>query len=309
MAAIPETRHPTVEAIYASYEQRADNGYRDHLGASLIGNKCQRALWFSFHWCTKSSFSGRMLRLFNTGQREEDRIVFDLRSTGATVLDVNPETGRQWNLSTLDGHFGGSMDAVAHGILEAPTKWHVCEFKTHNIKSFKSLQNKGVMESKPLHYAQMQTYMELSGMDRALYLAVCKDTDEIYMERVRYDKVFAQSLIAKAKTVINSPIPLQRISEDSSWWECRFCDHAPICHKQPGYWPERHCRSCLHSTPAEDGLWHCMRHDFGLTGKDQREGCGDHLFIPDLVPGEQVDAGETYVEYQMPDGITWRDGK
>jgi hypothetical protein len=38
------------------------------------------------------------------------------------------------------GHFGGSMDAVALGIPEAPKTWHLCEFKTHNAKSFADLQ-------------------------------------------------------------------------------------------------------------------------------------------------------------------------
>jgi hypothetical protein len=32
------------------------------------------------------------------------------------------------------------------------------------------------------------------------------------------------------------------------------------------------------------------------------------LFIPDLIRGEQIDAGEEWVSYRMPDGSIWIDG-
>ena len=55
------------------------------------------------------------------------------------MLEVDPDTGRQWTLRDAGGHFGGSMDAVAIGFPDAPTAWHVCEFKTHSAKSFAKL--------------------------------------------------------------------------------------------------------------------------------------------------------------------------
>ncbi len=301
MAALPELRQLTRDAIYAAYEAKAESGFRPHLGASIIGTDCARALWYTFRHCTRASFPGRILRLFETGQREESRVVANLRATGATVLESDPDTGRQWVLSTLNGHFGGSMDAVAHGLLESPKKWHVCEFKTHGVKSFASLKKDGVQKSKPLHYAQMQTYMELSGMERAMYIGVCKDTDELHIERINVDHDFAQSLIAKAEKIINTNEPPRRISEDPSWFQCRFCDHAPVCHE--GKMPERNCRTCISSTPIEDGKWSCCR------GFEMKDGCPHHLYIPALINGEQVDSdGESWIEYRMVDGSVWRDG-
>ncbi|HLT19976.1 MAG TPA: hypothetical protein VKZ96_11010, partial [Thermomicrobiales bacterium] len=94
MAELPEPPTPTLSAIYASYEARQGDGFRDHLGASLIGKSCTRALWYDFRWATPARHSGRILRLFETGQLEEARLVRDLRATGATVLEVDPETGR-----------------------------------------------------------------------------------------------------------------------------------------------------------------------------------------------------------------------
>ena len=69
---------------------------------------------------------------------------------------------------------------------------------------------------------------------------------------------------------------------------------------------EVHCRTCLHATPV-DGGWRCERHARGLTEAEQRAGCPQHLFLPPLVPAPQVDAGEDWVEYQLPDGQRWRD--
>ena len=174
MAPLPPPPTPTLDAIYAAYVAKAGDGWRDHLGASIIGKECERALWYDFRWVTRRAFSGRILRLFETGMREEDRLVRDLRRTGATVLDSDPETGRQWQVTALGGHFGGSMDAVAIGLLEAPNTWHVVEFKTHNRKSFAVLAREGVLSAKPQHAAQMQVYMHLAGITRAPAIDLAK---------------------------------------------------------------------------------------------------------------------------------------
>lgn len=302
MAALPPPPTPTLNAIYAAYVTEAGDGFRDHLGASIIGKECERALWYDFRWVTRGAFSGRMLRLFETGNREEDRLVRDLRRTGATVLDSDPETGRQWRVESHGGHFGGSMDAVALGLLEAPRTWHVVEFKTHGVKSFTPLKKDGVQKSKPQHWAQMQVYMHLAGLTRAMYVAVCKDTDEIYIERVRADPVESERFLVKARRVIDAARPPARISHDPSWWQCRLCDHHDHCHG--GRIAETNCRTCLHSTPV-DGGWHCARWNGPLGSREQRRGCPAHLFIPDLMPGEPVDAGDDWVEYRMPDGSRW----
>ena len=47
MAELPEAPTPTLTAIYADYEARQGDGFRDHLGASIIGKSCARALWYA----------------------------------------------------------------------------------------------------------------------------------------------------------------------------------------------------------------------------------------------------------------------
>ncbi len=305
MAVLPPRPSPTVEAIYAAYEADGDDGFRDHLGASLIGKDCERALWHDFRWTTRGRFPGRILRLFETGQLEEDRIVRNLRRTGATVLEVDPDTGRQWRVESCGGHFGGSLDAVAIGLLEAPKTWHVLEFKTHSAKSFAELRRDGVRLSKPRHFAQMQVYMHLTGLTRAMYVAVCKDTDEIHVERLPADRQEGERLLAKAGRIVFAQHPPSRISNDPAWWQCRLCEHHEVCHE--GAAAEITCRSCLHSTPVEGG-WHCARWDRSLSSANQRRACERHLFIPDLVPGVVLDAGDDWVEYGLHGGGTWING-
>ena len=306
MALLPPPSGPTVSAIYAAYEAAADAGWREHLGASSIGTSCERALWYSFRWASRARHTGRLLRLFETGNLAEARFVANLRRIGVTVLDLDPDTGRQWNLRDAGGHFGGSMDAVAVGFPEAPKAWHVCEFKTHGHKSFAKLLAEGVERSKPLHWAQMQAYMHLAGIDRAFYLAVCKDTDELYQERIHHDAEAGLRILAKAQRIVTAARPPARISQDPAWWQCRLCDHHAVCHGDTAV--DRHCRSCLHATPVDAGRWTCARHQVLLGRREQEAGCAAHLFIPDLVPGEQIDAGEDWVSYRLRDGDEWRDG-
>ena len=151
---IPE-QSKTVAAIFAHHKKTGDaEPVRGYLGASIIGHHCERYLWYCFRQCCKPDFSGRMYRLFETGDLEEPRFIRELRAIGCTVHDTD-ENGEQFEVSAFGGHFSGHMDGCALGIPEAPKTWHVLEFKTHNAKSFRGLVKKGVKESKPQHYAQI----------------------------------------------------------------------------------------------------------------------------------------------------------
>ncbi|QBZ71737.1 hypothetical protein [Pseudomonas phage KP1] len=63
-----------------------DDGHRNHLGGSLIGDSCSRKLWYSFRWCLHEKHSGRQQRLFNRGHREEERFIEWLEGIGAQVF-------------------------------------------------------------------------------------------------------------------------------------------------------------------------------------------------------------------------------
>lgn len=307
MAHIPDNTNTTLYAIEQAVQSKPEGFGRGHLGASQIGHTCKRALWYGFRWCKKPTFSGRQLRLFARGQREEDTFVELLRHAGITVVTHDEATGEQYRFSDVGGHFGGSMDGAAVGLIEAPKTWHVLEFKTHNAKSFKDIAAKGVQASKPMHYSQMQMYMHWTGMERAYYMAVCKDDDSLYGERVHYDKAHAEALLAKAESIIKSSEPPEGISTNPGWYECKWCDYHSLCFEKS--LPEQNCRTCLHSTPVHDALWHCeataqMGEPPFFKASEQKHHCSMHLFIPALIKGVAVNAcpdGE-WVEYEQDDG-------
>jgi hypothetical protein len=284
MAILPTPNYETVQLIYDAYEKDADSGNRPHLGASLIGHACERYLWYTFRWIDSKQFSGRILRLFETGQLEEARIVANLRRIGVTVHDVTPE-GAQWRVEDFGGHFGGSLDGACVGLPEAPKTWHVLEFKTHNDKSFTDLTKNGVEKAKPMHFAQMQMYMGYTGMDRAMYIAVNKNNDAIHSERIQFNEDEFEKYKARAERVIRANEPPLKCSNDPSWYVCKMCDFAEHCHGDVA--PAVNCRTCAHSTPEMDGVarWSCaIKTDDNTISLDtQRTGCAKHRYIPILL--------------------------
>ena len=288
----------TLEAIENAVSAGADDGLRPHLGASQIGKPCERALWYSFRWAKPGGFEARMLRLFARGQREENTFVDLLRNAGVTVSTHNPNTGQQFSFKT--SHFGGSMDGACVGLPDAPKTWHVIEMKTHGEKSFNALVKTGVLKAKPEHYAQMQSYMAWTGMERALYMAVCKNTDRLHLERIDFDKAEADRLFAKAQRIVDAVEPPPGISERPDWYECKLCDYHDLCHSSDVPLPT--CRSCAHVTPITDGQWHCTRNNKLLDVPAQKAACQSHRYIPALLVrfADVVDANTeaNWIKYQ-----------
>jgi len=296
MAALPETQHTTAHAIVRWYESKPQE-HRPHMGASIIGHPCSRYLWMTWRWAMTPKFSGRVLRMFDTGKREEARLLEELRGIGAQVWDTNPETGNQWSVSACSGHFGGSLDGVAKGLPEAPKTPAVVEFKTHSSKSFADLLSNKVERSKPQHYAQMQVYMGLMELDRALYMAVNKDTDDVYVEWVHFDRERFEELIDYAQGLIEMTTPPPRIKDDPTYWLCKACTHFDVCHG--GVAAEPNCRTCCHASPVANAAWHCDQHSKKLDDSTQRKGCSDHLLIPALTPyAEAIDGGPSWIAYK-----------
>lgn len=266
---------PLAEDAYRNKEE----GFRSHLGASLIGRECERELWYSFRWVDKASFPGRVLRLFNRGHLEEPRMVALLRLIGCEVYQYTD--GKQFRISDHSGHFGGSLDAVIKGLPECPELYVLGEFKTHGDKSFQKVKEEGVRKAKFEHYVQMQVYMGKAGLTAALYLAVNKNDDELYAELLDFDQAIFDAFILRARGIIYAKVPPKKLNDSPSWYKCKFCDKRDVCHM--GKAPERNCRTCEYAYPALDGMWHCGHgegHD--LDEGEQLRGCEHYSLIPAL---------------------------
>jgi len=278
---IPESDHSIQALIDKHHEQKAE-APRPHLGVSTLGHVCDRWLWLSFRWAVQPKFPGRILRLFRRGHQEETNIIADLRAIGIDVRKVSTQ-----HRVDFGSHVSGSLDGIIEkGVPEAPKAQHVAEFKTHSKKSFDDMVKNGVEKSKPEHFVQMQVYMHGTGIERALYFAICKDNDQIYTERVKYDKEIAEKYVRRGHYIALSERMPPPISDDPSWYQCKFCDAHEFCHESKTT-EHANCRTCAHATPKSDSTWHCARWDDSIPLDAQRTGCESHVLHPDLVPWQR----------------------
>ena len=246
--------------------------HRHHLGISIIGEECWRKLWYSFRWVKLEQHEGRMRRLFNRGHKEEANFKKFLSWTGFEFRGIDPATDKPYKLSLLNGHYGGEPDDISVvGWLDGLPI--LCEYKTHNDKSFTELKAKKVNGAKPQHFAQMCGYGKDLEIKHALYCAVNKNTDEWYFEFVELDWNRAVELENKAKDIIYSKVPPARINENPSYWKCKFCSNFKgICHDNEPI--ERNCRSCVFASPGEKAEWVCEK--YGQIPRDfLKVGCGE----------------------------------
>ena len=140
---IPVQEVEVIDRIYDAIEKKSRRPLRlSRLGASGIGDECIRRIWLSWRGYDTPVFNGRMLRLFETGELQEKRIIADLRLAGFAVWDTY-ESGLQYAFTDDTEHFVVKLDGVVKGIPGAENTPHTLEVKTHNAKSFAELEKKG----------------------------------------------------------------------------------------------------------------------------------------------------------------------
>lgn len=313
MPQLPDRIPPTLAAIHANRVAARWTGRGStFIPASEAATECSRAVWYAFRWASpQEEISARQIRLFATGDMEERRILDDLQKIeGVTLHVVDLETGKQYR-TEIDGWIVVKPDGFVLGLPEAPKTWHVVECKSANDKNFNAIRAKGVAKAKPDHALQMQLEMLGHGVKRALYFVVNKNNDEEHVERIKLDEEAARRAVARLIGIAGAARPPGKIHDDpnaKTAFLCRFCRHKPVCHD--GATAQRNCRTCISSTPRPGGNWWCEHWKKDLTPEEQGVGCPSHLFIPDLVFGEQINANPEArtVTYQMRDGSEWVDG-
>lgn len=302
MAIIPAMQSETSRAIDAACGAllSGNRAPSETLRCSSIGDPCDRRLWFALRWAFEDEkHEPRVLRIFDNGHSREARLVDFLNAAGLTVRD------QQARVSLAGGALTGSCDGIVDGVPEAPKTPHLLEIKTMKESRYRAWRSKGVQKSDLKYYAQMQAYMHGLSLTRALFLVENQDTREIEVERVHYDPVAAAQIEAKAARIAAANVPPPRLSDDPTWFECRFCPAHQLCHGAA--MPRRNCRTCY--VAMNDGqAWECGETGQPLSADEQANGCALHTFIPELVPGELIEIGDVSLTYRMRDGSTFVDG-
>lgn len=308
MAPLPAPRSKAVDAIYAIYATKGAATERrpNTIAVSQAGTNCQRKLWLSFRWASKPQpKEGRIYRLFDTGSREEIRVIEDLREIGCVI------TGEQQRITPAP-HVGGYIDGIIEsGLPDAPKTQHLLEVKTHNVKSFAALQKHGVEKHKPEHWWQCQLGMHGTGTTRAAYVAVCKDDDSYYIERIEYNKEACEAMCIELTRLASCDDPPGRISDDPDYFECRFCDQREVCHRPATELPnaQRNCRTCAHFTAEPHlGTFSCsLVSPNEFKDAHATNGCAGHAYNPAFVGWDLAGMHNGRPFYERPDGSTWID--
>lgn len=304
----PELR--TIKAIYRWYEDQERSWDNAGLPSSYMAHPCDRMHWYAFRWAAHAKpKEGRILRLFDTGKQEEDRIIEDLKRIGCEVSEVNPQTGKQWKFYLASGHVVVKPDGIVTNVPDAPNKPHMLECKTAKAKDYNAIVKHGLHKHKPDHYIQCQLQMHARGIDRCLYIIKNKDTEDLHGIRLHHDPDFCAEVLKRAEQIISTdwaPPKLHDDPEKKAAWQCRFCDFRGVCHD--GDFSRVNCRTCLHAQVGPAGKWLCTKHGgIELDYRMQQDGCGDHLYLPDLVPGQQVDHDDKSVTYELANGGIFTD--
>jgi hypothetical protein len=275
MVALPKSETVMIEQIYNAIEKTEKSEFRlTRIGASGIGNECLRATWLSWRGYAASTFDGRMYRLFRTGHLQEDRIVADLRAAGFEVWS-HQEDGEQYTYNDATGHFVAKLDGVIRGVPSAEKTPHDLEIKTHSKKSFTEVEKKGVQLAKTGHYYQMQAGMLFSKLPRALYVALCKDNEQYYVERVKPDEQVMGIIQRRINTLVEAELIPAGVSDDGGAFACKWCDMRAACIGEVE--PIRTCRSCVNAVVIpEGGAWGCARTGEILSSNDQLMACGEY---------------------------------
>lgn len=252
-----ETAAAMLRAVDKAIVDADTEGYRSHLGASVIGNECLRYLFYHFRWMHKETHDGRLLRLFQVGHGLETRVRHWLKQIGVQFIDGLDETGKQPRFVGINGHFGGSVDGVfiapQWGIID-PT---LLECKTSGTGSpFNDLDKKGMRQTKEAHFVQDSTYGRAFGIRNVLYVCENKNDSDWYFELLPLDWKAGDDATRKAEFVIlQAKEPPKKLNEKRNFFLCNMCKMQGICHD--GKPTDVNCRSCRNAVPVDDARWRC----------------------------------------------------
>ncbi len=208
---------------------------RKYLGASMLGNSCQRAIQYQFFNTPKDTpFSGRILRIFERGHMGEDAFAAWLRLAGFD-LRTHKEDGRQFGFSVADGDIRGHCDGVFVNGPDNFGPWpRLWENKVLGSKGWNKLAREKIRKAYPGYFGQVQLLMAYLHLreNPAIFTALNADTQEIYAEMVPFDSAEAQRISDRSVNILQSCRAgdlLPRAFSSPDYFECKYCDYNQRC--------------------------------------------------------------------------------
>lgn len=213
--------------IEQSLETKSSEAPREYIGASSIGNDCNRAIWYSAKGYISSSVSARLKRTFDLGKLIESMLLEYLDYIPELKI-IRPNTVNN-QLACADNmmpYFSGHIDAliVAYG------EEIILEIKSAKDDSFKKFIKDDLKQWSSHYYAQIQAYMGMYNKNKAIILVFNKDTSQLHHELVYADDLYYCELQQKARTIWEAVEPPERINKNPSFYKCVNCLYKETCH-------------------------------------------------------------------------------
>lgn len=233
---------PTLAAVDRALEEANLRNHkpRPYIGFSEIGEPCERKIWFRYNNnATPRRIGAKGLRCIQDGFAGEDVMAARLRMVQGVDLWTE-EDGKQFGVEDLDGKFGGHCDGVIKGLLQAPKTPHIWEHKQVNEKKFAELEKyKSTVGEKEalknwdiIYYAQAVLYMYYFDLSRH-YLTVATPGGRDYTScRTEANNPMAKALRGKAERILSATRAPVGISNDPTFYKCKWCDFKDECHKK-----------------------------------------------------------------------------
>ena len=214
-----------------SRTERAGQPLRDYLGASVLGDPCDRRLAYQYAGVAPDLPTGRNIRIFEAGHALQALMSRWLRLAGFDLIDVDPNTGREFEFSIagdrVRGHADGIIGKGPHIGACYPLLW---EAKALNSAAWSDLTMRGLRPAKPGYFAQVQVYLYEFDLAACLFTALNKDSAGLYHELVPIEEGFGEWLVARgiaiADLVDRGAIPA-RIDDRRA---CRGCPYHAHCY-------------------------------------------------------------------------------
>lgn len=204
-------------------QSRDDRKTRDYIGASTIGSDCLRQIWYEFKGFQATEVPTKTRRTWEIGKYLERLIQSWLREAGIDATYPSAEYQAEGM-----PYFKGHLDSVW---MKNGKPFAILEIKTAKDASYLIFVKKGLKGWQPQYYAQVQTYMGMSGIHKAYIVVLNKDTSDISDELVLFDEEFYQKLCQKALMISKANAAPPKINASPLWFQCKMCKFHKVCHK------------------------------------------------------------------------------
>ncbi len=218
------------EAIDRALEaENAAEPARTYLGASEIGDECERKLAYKWHGHTGEPFKGRGIRRFRMGHIHEDETVRWLKLAGFNLK------ASQLRFVLADGKFSGGVDGVIlGGPVDLPYPL-LFEHKIMKASSWREMSRGKLEDINQRYFAQAQIYMRQFDLKHALFTALNTDTSELHFELVPHEPAKAEIYIERARRILTSQAPeeLPKAGHNEHAFVCKWCAYRETCWAAP----------------------------------------------------------------------------